>query len=102
MNNYKVAFLVLSCDKYSDLWENYENASFSKRAIVATHISDNDLHSSTKIEEYLKYYVKKLLNVVYYSQVQWFWQKKAYLCRQKQTVNEQHSSCKISEFHRIG
>jgi hypothetical protein len=54
-------------------WENYENASLSKRAIVATRISDTDRRSSTKAAEYLKYYLKRILNIIYYSPVQWYW-----------------------------
>jgi hypothetical protein len=56
-------------------WENYVNASLSKRAIVATRISDIGCRSSTKIPEYLKYYAKKILDVIYYSPVQWWWGK---------------------------
>jgi hypothetical protein len=64
-------------------WENYENASFFKRAIVATRISDTDRRSSKKGSEYVKYYTKKILNVIYYSPMQCYWRHKnnVYLCK---------------------
>jgi hypothetical protein len=64
-------------------WENYENASFFKRAIVATRISDTNRRSSKKGSEYVKYYTKKMLNVIYYSPMQCYWRHKnnVYLCK---------------------
>jgi hypothetical protein len=57
-------------------WENIENSSFTKRAIVASRISDKTSRSPINANTYIKYYIKKILNILYFSPIQRYWYKR--------------------------
>jgi len=55
-------------------WNNFEGRSFSKRAIIASRLSDQNTKYEKIKFEYLKYYVRRILNVIWYPFLQKYWE----------------------------
>lgn len=66
---------IINKDIHLD-WNNFEGFSFSKRAVVASRIADEKRYHQNKYLQFMKYCIKKMLNVLWYSPELQYWENK--------------------------